>query len=49
MGGKDPELNAAIRATARLDSDAARARLTLAAGGSEEDAAATMNPGGEQG
>ncbi|GAA3416278.1 hypothetical protein GCM10018952_44180 [Streptosporangium vulgare] len=38
----DPELSAAIRALARFDADAARARLHLAAGGAEEDAAEIM-------
>ncbi|MEU8040848.1 hypothetical protein [Streptosporangium sp. NPDC049078] len=38
----DSEWNAAIRALARFDADAARARLHLAAGGTEEEAAEIM-------
>jgi len=37
MSGMDPELSAAISALARLDSDAARARLAEAVGVPEED------------
>jgi len=42
MGGMDPELGALTSALTRLDRDAARARLHLAAGGSEEGAAEIM-------
>lgn len=45
----DPELSAAISALTRLDRGAALARLALAAGGSEEDAAAIMRGETEQG
>ncbi|MFI6513593.1 hypothetical protein ACIBCT_38820 [Streptosporangium sp. NPDC050855] len=38
----DPELSAITAALTRLDADAARARLELAVGGSEEDAAEIM-------
>lgn len=43
----DPELAAAVRALAHFDADAARARLTLAADGSEEDATAIMRGSGD--
>ncbi|MFD8562945.1 hypothetical protein ACFV1N_37205 [Streptosporangium canum] len=36
----DPELSAMIAALTRLDLDASRARLALAAGGTQEDAVA---------
>lgn len=42
MSGMDPELSALTAALTRLDRDAALARLEVAAGGSEEDAAAIM-------
>lgn len=42
MSGMDPELAAALRALTRLDRDAARARLLLAAGGAEEEAEEIM-------
>lgn len=47
MGGMDPELSAAIKALADLDRDGALARLEVAAGGSEEDAAKIMRDEGK--
>jgi hypothetical protein len=41
----DTELSAAIAALTRLDRDAAYARLHLAAGGTEDDAAEIMRGG----
>ncbi|MEV7013248.1 hypothetical protein [Streptosporangium sp. NPDC051022] len=38
----DPELGAMTAATTRLDHDAARARLCLAGGGTQEEAEAIM-------